>query len=144
MNNQNFFWTDEQEEQKSIIDSVFTTTLYELLVMVEEGIKNGAKKEDFFGEPEVKRKKNEIILIKKDRGKVRKIIDSKLKISEVIKFYGLKIHKGNKIICPFHNDTDPSLSFSDDKNCFYCFGCNAKGDIIELVRRLEEWKEKRL
>ena len=24
------------------------------------------------------------------------------------------------------------------KNVFYCFGCHAKGDIIEFVRRIKE------
>lgn len=73
--------------------------------------------------------------IKKKDGKFKREITSRLKISDVIKKYGFKI-KGNKIICPFHPDKEPSLSFSDKKNTFFCFGCRAKGDIIEFERRL--------
>lgn len=71
------------------------------------------------------------------KGKVRKIIDKHLKITDVAKKYGLKI-KGNMSECPFHADKNPSLSFNDDKNVFHCFGCGAKGDIIEFIRKMEE------
>jgi len=72
----------------------------------------------------------------KKKGKARQLIDKKIKISQVLKHYGLK-PKGKKVVCPFHDDKDPSLSFSDEKNVWKCWGCEAKGDIIELVRRLE-------
>lgn len=42
------------------------------------------------------------------------------------------------MICPFHVDKDPSLSFDNQKNVFNCFGCGAKGDIVEFKRRLLE------
>lgn len=84
--------------------------------------------------------KKEVTLKKK--GEARKLIDSSLKISDVAKKYGLKV-KANKIICPFHNDSDPSLSLNDKLNVYHCFGCNISGDIIDFVRRLEEWKEKK-
>lgn len=54
--------------------------------------------------------------------------------------YGLEIKK-NKAICPFHEDTDPSLSFNDDRGSFYCFGCHAKGDIVEFIRKMETLNE---
>ena len=47
--------------------------------------------------------------------------------------YGLSVHKG-KALCPFHNDTHPSLFIK--KDFFYCFVCDAGGDQIEFVRRL--------
>jgi len=71
------------------------------------------------------------------RGKFRKIIDERLKITDVAKKYGLEVKK-RKTLCPFHADGHPSLSFNDDKNVFHCFGCSAKGDIVEFVRRMEE------
>jgi len=71
------------------------------------------------------------------KGEIRKFIDSKLRISDVAKEYGLVVKK-NKAICPFHKDTDPSISFSDEKNVFFCFGCHAKGDIVEFIRKMEE------
>jgi len=34
-------------------------------------------------------------------------------------------------ICPFHNDTDPSLSVNYRTGQFNCFGCNKKGSIFD-------------
>jgi len=40
--------------------------------------------------------------------------------------------------CPFHDDRTPSLVVSPAKNLWHCLGaCQAGGDVIELVRRLE-------
>ena len=36
--------------------------------------------------------------------------------------------------CPFHNDRHPSLKLNEDY--FFCFGCGAKGDVIDFVARL--------
>lgn len=35
--------------------------------------------------------------------------------------------------CPFHDDGTPSLSIQDDIGRFKCFGCGARGDVIEYV-----------
>jgi len=51
------------------------------------------------------------------------------------------IYHGHMARCPFHNDTNNSLSFSNAKGLWKCFGCNAKGDIITLVNKLEELKD---
>lgn len=40
--------------------------------------------------------------------------------------------------CVFHApDDDPSLSIDPERNVFHCFGCGAKGSVIDLVMRLE-------
>ena len=75
----------------------------------------------------------------KIKGKARLIIDSKLKITDVADKYGLQVSK-NKCICPFHIDSDPSLSFNNSKNVFHCFGCGAKGDIITFIQMMEDIK----
>ena len=36
--------------------------------------------------------------------------------------------------CPFHNDRTPSMKLNEDY--FYCFGCGATGDVIDLAARL--------
>jgi hypothetical protein len=72
-----------------------------------------------------------------NKGKIRKIIDKKLKITDVAISYSLKV-RGNKCVCPFHEDKDPSLILNDNQNTFHCFGCHIKGDIVEFIRRLEE------
>ena len=38
------------------------------------------------------------------------------------------------VCCPFHADRTPSMKLNEDY--FYCFGCGATGDVIDLVARL--------
>jgi DNA primase catalytic core len=40
-------------------------------------------------------------------------------------------------LCPFHNDTNPSLSVNDEKNVFKCFGCGKSGTVIDAVSLFE-------
>ena len=42
------------------------------------------------------------------------------------------------VLCPFHNDTRPSLSVNMEGKWFHCFGCGAKGDILAFVAKLEK------
>ena len=47
--------------------------------------------------------------------------------------YGLEARRG--MVCfPFHADRTPSMKLNEDY--FYCFGCGAHGDVIDLVARL--------
>jgi DNA primase len=48
--------------------------------------------------------------------------------------YGLKANHAGMACCPFHDDHTPSLKLNEDY--FYCFGCGAGGDVVELTRRL--------
>ena len=48
--------------------------------------------------------------------------------------YGLPIRQGSMIRCPFHADRTPSMKLNEDY--FYCFGCGAHGDVIDLAARL--------
>lgn len=38
--------------------------------------------------------------------------------------------------CPFHQETKPSFSVNPDKGVFYCFGCQASGDIFEFYGKI--------
>ena len=38
-----------------------------------------------------------------------------------------------RLTCPFHEDATPSLSVNVARGIFYCFGCRAKGDVIDFV-----------
>jgi DNA primase len=55
----------------------------------------------------------------------------------LLAWLGLEVKKngrGWKLLCPFHNDTDPSCSVDLEKGLFHCFGCGVKGDTIEFVK----------
>ena len=39
-------------------------------------------------------------------------------------------------VCPFHEETKPSLSVSSSLGAYYCFGCQASGDVIDFYRRI--------
>jgi hypothetical protein len=41
-------------------------------------------------------------------------------------------------LCPFHDDTNPSLSINPDENLFQCFGCGAAGDVIRFVELFDK------
>lgn len=40
--------------------------------------------------------------------------------------------------CPLHDEDTPSMRFYEETNTFYCFGCRAGGDVIELHRKYTE------
>jgi len=43
--------------------------------------------------------------------------------------------RGYKTQCPFHDDARASFHIYTDTNSFFCFGCHAHGDTIDLVRK---------
>lgn len=42
-----------------------------------------------------------------------------------------------KACCPFHSERTPSFTVSQDKQIFYCFGCNKGGDVFTFLREIE-------
>jgi len=52
--------------------------------------------------------------------------------------------KYHKCLCPFHNDSDPSLSFRSDTGLWKCFGCKKSGDAFKfygLIKGLSGFPE---
>ena len=39
--------------------------------------------------------------------------------------------------CPFHEERQPSLEVNQDKQLFYCFSCQRKGDLINFIMQIE-------
>ena len=58
-------------------------------------------------------------------------------IVEVIKAFIPVTKKGKNYfaVCPFHDDTNPSLSISPEKQIFRCFVCGASGTAISFVMK---------
>ena len=62
------------------------------------------------------------------------IVKDSIDIVDAAGRYGLGVSRHNKALCPYHNDTKPSLSFKGQR--FKCFACGAGGDVIDLVGHL--------
>ena len=86
---------------------------------------------------EIKRKK-----IQKHGSGITSEITAKISIIGIADKYGLMPLGKPKRICPFHNDSNPSLSLNDKEGWFKCFGCKAKGNIIDFVYLLKKHKIK--
>lgn len=66
-------------------------------------------------------------------------IKSKIDIVSLVGSY-IKLEKAGtnfKGRCPFHNEKTPSFFVSPDRGSYYCFGCQAKGDIFTFVQEFE-------
>ena len=61
-------------------------------------------------------------------------IKAAVPVKQAAEHYGLKVNRNGMACCPFHNDRHPSLKLNQDY--FFCFGCGAKGDVIDLVAKL--------
>lgn len=61
-------------------------------------------------------------------------VKASVSVPEAARAYGFTVTRHNMPRCPFHDDSHPSLKLNPD--FYYCFGCGAKGDVIDLVARL--------
>ena len=55
-------------------------------------------------------------------------------VREAAERYGIEVKRGGMVCCPFHDDKNPSMKLNEEY--FYCFGCGATGDVIDLTARL--------
>lgn len=72
--------------------------------------------------------------------KVIERIRNEINIVEIISEYFNLTKKGNNFvsICPFHEDSNPSLTISSTKQIFKCFACGQGGDVISFVSEYEK------
>jgi DNA primase catalytic core len=47
------------------------------------------------------------------------------------------VGKNLKACCPWHEDKTPSLVLNPAKGLYNCFGCRAKGDVLDFIQRQE-------
>ena len=63
-----------------------------------------------------------------------KIVKTTVTVKQAAALYGLPITTTGMTRCPFHEDHTPSMKLND--TYYYCFGCGATGDVIDLTARL--------
>lgn len=60
-------------------------------------------------------------------------------LAKVLIYYGLVgdvTSSDFNIICPFHDDINPSMRITLEDGSFFCFGCEAKGNAFDFVRKV--------
>lgn len=60
-------------------------------------------------------------------------VKSKVSVRDYAESVGFNVSGSGMIQCPFHDDRTPSMKVDDR---YYCFGCGAKGDVIDFVAEL--------
>ena len=67
-------------------------------------------------------------------------IKNRANIVDVISKYIPVSKKGRNYVsvCPFHNDTNPSMQISEDKQIYKCFACGAGGNVFTFVEEFEK------
>lgn len=72
---------------------------------------------------------------------MKSVKENSSKLAKVLFYYGLiddvSLLK-QKIVCPFHEDANPSLLCNLDTDSWYCFGCNKAGDAKRFVELVEK------
>ena len=63
-----------------------------------------------------------------------KIVKTTVTVRRAAALYGLPITTTGMTRCPFHEDHTPSMKLND--TYYYCFGCGATGDVIDLTARI--------
>jgi DNA primase len=70
-----------------------------------------------------------------------KEIKQRADIVDVISYYLSSVQKKGKgyvAVCPFHDDHDPSMQISKDKQTFHCFVCQTGGDVFTFVQKYDK------
>ena len=62
------------------------------------------------------------------------LVKQTIRVRDAAEHYGLQVNRSGMCRCPFHDDRHPSMKLNE--KYFYCFGCGATGDVIDLVARL--------
>lgn len=74
-------------------------------------------------------------ILEEDIARVRAATDVVAVISEHVALK--RVGRNYSGLCPFHGEKSPSFSVSPEKGTYYCFGCQAKGDVITFLREVE-------
>jgi hypothetical protein len=73
-------------------------------------------------------------------GNLFETVKQSVSVKEAARLYGIEVGRNGMACCPFHDDKHPSMKLNEDY--FYCFGCGATGDVIDLTSRLYNLSQK--
>ncbi len=74
-------------------------------------------------------------IVEEDISRVRQASDIVAVISEHVALK--RVGQRWQGLCPFHAERSPSFSVNQAEGLYYCFGCQARGDVITFVREIE-------
>lgn len=60
-------------------------------------------------------------------------VKQRLSMRQVAERYGCKVQRNGLCLCPFHEDTHPSMKIYPDDKGFYCWVCQKGGDVVKFV-----------
>src|ERR1035437_4803426 len=66
-------------------------------------------------------------------------LKNEISVERLVESAGIALQKSGKDkigLCPFHEDSTPSLIVTPEKNLWHCFGCGAGGDAFAWVMKL--------
>ncbi len=65
-------------------------------------------------------------------------IKARLSLVDIARRYVELRRNGSRWVapCPFHQETKPSFSINEEEGFFYCFGCQASGDLFDFYGRI--------
>ena len=65
-------------------------------------------------------------------------IKSRLNLVDIARRYVDLRRNGPRWVapCPFHQETKPSFSINEEEGFFYCFGCQASGDLFDFYAQI--------
>ena len=64
---------------------------------------------------------------------VFQLVKTNVTARQAAEAYGLKVNRHGMACCPFHQDKTPSMKLDAR---YYCFGCGATGDAVDLTMQL--------
>ncbi len=67
-----------------------------------------------------------------------RLIKERLNLADIARRYVELRRNGPRWVapCPFHQETKPSFSINEEEGLFYCFGCQASGDLFDFYGRI--------
>ena len=55
---------------------------------------------------------------------------NEVSVRDYVNFIGIPVNRAGMIVCPFHDDRNPSMKIDSR---YHCFGCGADGNVIDFV-----------